>query len=458
MGNGHTATIERVSMNEHRASYSIVDVFTPSKPARLTFVERANLNDKLVNAIKTPGKQIIVYGHSGSGKTTLLNNKLNQLYEDHLTTRCISYMTFEHIVLDAFDQLNPFYSSEKQITKSRSLKASVKNEYLVLKTQVEAYTTAQAKDSVKRYIPPQLTPQTLAKLLGSANLCWVLEDFHKLPNDEKKKLAQSMKVFMDMADTYPELKIVAIGAVDTARQVIDYDLELTNRVAEIHVPLMSEEEIRSIINKGEELLNFSIPDDVCDGIVTYANGLASVCHNLCLNICYAAGITEKLHERITVSDTELSKALEQYIAEASDTLKSTFDKALMRQREKKYDNCRLIIKALAECPHEGATHATILQRIRKLVPEYPSGNLTTYLKELQLNERGAVVRYDPNSRWFSFSNPIYRSFALVLFKNDTKAGKKRITTEAEFLRDTEAKLKNVIELLMREFKKTEIKS
>lgn len=445
------------SMIEHLASYSIVDVFTPSRPARLTFVERTNVNDKLVNALKTPGKQIIVYGHSGSGKTTLLNNKLNQLYEDHLTTRCISHMTFEHIVLDAFDQLNPYYSSEKQITKTRSIKASVKNEYFVLKTQVEAYTTAQAKESVKRYIPPQLTPQTLAKLLGSANLCWVLEDFHKLPTDEKKKLAQSMKVFMDMADSYPELKIVAIGAVDTARQVIDYDQELTNRVAEIHVPLMSEDEIRSIISKGEELLNFSIPSDVCNGIVTYTNGLASVCHNLCLNICYAAGITERLPEMMEVSDAELSKALEQYIAEASDTLKSTFDKALMRQREKKYDNCRLIIRALSECSHEGATHAAILQRIRKAVPEYPSGNLTTYLKELQSNERGAVLRYDPNARRFSFSDPIFRSFSLVLFKDGTKTGKKRAKTEAEILSDTEAKLKKVIELLLNEFKKTEIK-
>jgi len=58
------------------AKHQLQDVFTPNKPARLTFVERESINETLVNALTTPGKQIVVYGHSGSGKTTLLINKL----------------------------------------------------------------------------------------------------------------------------------------------------------------------------------------------------------------------------------------------------------------------------------------------------------------------------------------------------------------------------------------------
>jgi Flp pilus assembly CpaF family ATPase len=55
--------------------YKVVDVFTPTKPARYTFVERESINDKLVAALRTPGKQIVVYGYTGSGKTTLLETK-----------------------------------------------------------------------------------------------------------------------------------------------------------------------------------------------------------------------------------------------------------------------------------------------------------------------------------------------------------------------------------------------
>ena len=79
--------------------HDVYKVFTPTTPARLTFVEREKVNSKLVNALRTPGKQVVVYGHSGSGKTTLLVNKLHQLYENHLTSRCMKSVTFDMLVL-----------------------------------------------------------------------------------------------------------------------------------------------------------------------------------------------------------------------------------------------------------------------------------------------------------------------------------------------------------------------
>lgn len=114
----------------------IIDVFTPSRPARAAFVERKSINDKLVNAIQTPGKQIVVYGHSGSGKTTLLENKLCQLYENHLITRCMSGMTFEQILRDAFDQLDQCYKSAKKVKSSSSKSADFSKEYFGIKAKI----------------------------------------------------------------------------------------------------------------------------------------------------------------------------------------------------------------------------------------------------------------------------------------------------------------------------------
>lgn len=81
-------------MHTDISNHSVRDVFTPTKPARIAFVEREEVNDKLVNALRTPGKQLVVYGHSGTGKTTLLLNKLQQLYEHHITTRCMKGLKF----------------------------------------------------------------------------------------------------------------------------------------------------------------------------------------------------------------------------------------------------------------------------------------------------------------------------------------------------------------------------
>ena len=62
-------------------TYDLNEVFTPSSPASLTFVERTSVNYLLVEAIRTKGKQIVIYGHSGTGKTTLLHNKLLQTFK-----------------------------------------------------------------------------------------------------------------------------------------------------------------------------------------------------------------------------------------------------------------------------------------------------------------------------------------------------------------------------------------
>ncbi|MFH0820999.1 MAG: hypothetical protein V1908_04455, partial [Candidatus Peregrinibacteria bacterium] len=397
------------TMGNQSEKYQLHDVFTPNRPARLTFVERPGINEALVNALQTPGKQIIVYGHSGSGKTTLLANKLEQIYENHLTTRCIKHLTLEHLLLDAFDQLDPFYGESATTTSKRVKGTSLGVDYKILKLQVNKALEEQKASTVKRFLPPTLTPQTLARLMGAANLCWVLEDFHKITNEEKSKLAQAMKIFMDEADNHKYLKIVAIGAVDTARQVIEYDAEMRHRVAEIHIPLMTDAEIRQIITRGESLLNFQLSEEVKEGTIQYANGLAAVCHGLCLNICQAIGLVETLASKVEVMSDHLECAVQAYLREMEDTIKAAFDRALRKQGRGKFDSTEPIILTLAQSPQEGASEQELLVGIRHKLPRYREASLRRCLQELQTEQRGFLLRYDQDSGRYSFRDPIFRT-------------------------------------------------
>ncbi|MEJ8845606.1 ATP-binding protein [Variovorax rhizosphaerae] len=397
--------------------YQVREVFTPSTPARVAFVERDSINNKLVNALRTPGKQIVVYGHSGSGKTTLLVNKLHQLYERHITTPCMKGLTFEQLVMDAFDQLSPFYISEKSAARKSTKAEELSVTYKIISAKIGDSSTLESGQKSNRLLPPQLTPQNLARFIGEADCCWVLEDFHKIDDAEKPKLSQLMKVFMDMSDTYPTLKIVALGAVDTARQVVDYDPELKNRVSEIRVDLMEEREIQEIIEKGEKALNINF-GLIKNSIATYSSGLAAVCHHLCLNICDAAEVQEtfKGEKPYIVPRTSLPEALKTYVQEASDSIKSSFDKALKKERKSKYNNAELIIRTLCKATDDGMARAELLGKIREGEQGFPNSNLEHYLKKLQLEEYGALLRYSPLSNCYSFTDPFYRVFAMVFFK------------------------------------------
>jgi hypothetical protein len=401
-------------------TYITTQVFTPTSPARLTFVERETINDQLVSALKIPGKQVVVYGHTGCGKTTVLTQKLEQLYEDHVTSSCTSTTTFEALLINAFERLETFYSCERTHSTRRKLSATLEAQLGRIKAALGGEDETSEGTKVTRLVPPQLTPQTLAQLLGELHECWVLEDFHKVPPAEKVKLAQCLKVFMDMADRYPEVKIIAIGAVDSAREVVQFEPEMRNRVSEIAVPLMTSEELSEIVTKGANLLQVRFSRDVVESIVWFSNGLASVCHSLCLYTCEAAGVQDTSQTIVNLDASHFQKALDRYVAEASDSLKFVFEKAFRADKKTKFDNYRIVVRALASFGQDGATKAALYAKIREHEPNYPQTNLKHCLNQLTAENRGCIVRYSQSAASYSFADPVFRAYALSTFRDHGK--------------------------------------
>jgi hypothetical protein len=330
-------------------------------------------------------------------------------------------LKFEQLLLDAFDQLAPFYTQERQNTIKTSTGLDLGASYLMLQAKITAQSSLDSTEKQTRLLPPQLTPQALGRFLGVQRACWVLEDFHKIDQSEKEQLSQLMKVFMDLSDEFPDLKIIALGAVDTARQVIDYDHEMRNRVAEVHVSLMTEEEIAAIIAKGEQALNIKFDPTIKQLISHHSNGLASVCHHLCLNMCNAAGIVETINgPPIQLTREHCEHAVKTYVEEASDSIKSAFDKALKQRRQTQYANARLILEALSGLGENGAARIEIHRKISRDEPKYPEANVKYLLPKLCTPEYGGILRFDSNSGLYSFSDPIYRAYALAQYhKHDT---------------------------------------
>ncbi|MBI1624700.1 hypothetical protein HF327_009285 [Comamonas sp. EJ-4] len=363
----------------------------------------------------TPGKQIVVYGHSGVGKSSLLQNKLLQTYEHHITTRCMRGMKFDQIILDAFSQLDAFYISEKSTKNENSLKFSIEPPKLFsdIKSQFEIQRKIEGQQKSVPILPPQLTPPNLGKMIGESRACWVIEDFHKIEDSEKQYLSQLMKIFMDLSDDHPELKIIAIGATNTARQVIDYDQEMKHRVAEIHVPLMTSEEIKAIITKGSDLLNINFSDTFKSLIVQHSAGMASVAHNLCLNICYAANVLETSEKAINITKVHWDDALLSYIEESSDNIQNSFEKALNQKRKAKFHHEKIIIQALCDFKNGEAARLDLLQKIQREHTDYPSTGFKQRLEKLCLPEKGRILKFNENSGSFAFYDPIYHAYALA---------------------------------------------
>jgi hypothetical protein len=299
-------------------------------------------------------------------------------------------------------------------TETDSTKFSIEANYFEIKSIINASSSQESAKDFKRVVPFQLTPQRLADFLGKSKACWVLEDFHKMDENEKVKLSQIMKVFMDKSTDFKELKIIALGAVNSGREVVKYDNEMRNRIAEIEVKLMSEAELLKILSKGEDLLNVKFDNGIKNEIVKFSNGLASVCHAIALNLCENKNVYQTVDgNSIHFKKSDLEEAIKRYMNESSDSVKEKFDKSL-KQKKGKFKNAELIFEALCKFPQEGATHSELIAEIKDIKREYPASNLTKNLKKLQTEEKGAIIMEDPSSGKYLFAEPLYRPFAMAL--------------------------------------------
>ncbi|MFT6204146.1 MAG: energy-coupling factor transporter ATP-binding protein EcfA2 [Spirosomataceae bacterium] len=391
----------------------VVKVFTPSSPAELTYVNRRGSEKQFKRALRTIGKQIIVYGHSGCGKSTMIVNILNKLNTKYITTRCTKGISIESVILDAFSQLGTFYIEQKESLEENTLSGRVKVGFNLLSIFANASSKGADKEIQKRIVEIQKNPHQLANAFGSTGYLWVIEDFHKLDSEPKKELSQIMKVFMDVSHEFEYLKIIAVGAVDSARNVVHYDSEMTNRVSEVHVPLMNPKETNLIMSQGENLLNINIYDSVKSRIVAYSSGLASVTHQLCDLLCESIGVNETSVKLKHVKQDDLEYAINEFVNEKSDSLKSIYELALKDKIKRRVDTSQNIIVSILKLHKESFSISEIASLMRDSFKNYKSNSLKKHVHELTSPNKGEILRFNRNADTYAFSNPFIRGYCHI---------------------------------------------
>jgi hypothetical protein len=170
------------------------EVFVLSGVPRHTFVQPVEYSRLLV-ALRTPGRSIVVEGPSGIGKTTAV---VNAVSEAGLNGRVLP--------------LSARKSGDIQLI---------------------------------RELPGQLPFGTV-----------LIDDFHRLDDLAKREIADLMKTLADEGAAHS--KLVVLGITNAGQSLISFGKDLTNRIEVIPFEANPEYKVEELIKKGEHALNTTI--------------------------------------------------------------------------------------------------------------------------------------------------------------------------------------------------------
>jgi hypothetical protein len=223
-------------------TYRLEDVFVTEGVPRYTFVEPPNYVDILLD-VRKQGKPVIIEGQSGTGKTTALKRIIQQVGPEDAT-----------------------------------------------------YLSARQPEDIQRI--EQL-------VLDRSPGLFVIDDFHRLSEDLRERLANIAKVAAeqdaDATSTFPKLVIIGINQVGS--DLIQLVPDIAKRTGIHRILPGTKTVIGTLIHTGCEKLNISFDDP--DAIFAESAGDYWLTQQLCQSICSMDGVTASVtpHKTIRVDSS-----------------------------------------------------------------------------------------------------------------------------------------------------------
>lgn len=219
------------------------EVFTTVGLPRFNYVE-PTIYSKVAYTFRVRGKHVVLEGPSGTGKT------------------CLVF----------------------RILRDNNLKEG--NDFI--------YQSARGKGREK--IVVSLVESVMK---GTEERIIVIDDFHTLPRELQKDLADQLKVLSDRVFTEAQpTKFVLIGIPTAASALLYNAADLGPRVQTFTLGNPTAKQLEALIEEGEKRLAISFPTK--ESIIQEANGSFYLCQYICHEICFNAGILETQSEIVPV--------------------------------------------------------------------------------------------------------------------------------------------------------------
>ena len=392
-------------------------VFTPGAPIneRELFSGRKEQVLKIIDAVSQRGCHAILYGERGTGKTSLSNMISSFLARRQAfivsRTNCDISDTYSSLWAKAFKDIE-----------------AAKRQPNIGFVGLRSSLTAPTPESVINSETPDGVRRTLQDLSTSGSLIVIFDEFDRIRRPEAiTAMADTIKALSDHAIN---ATVLLIGVADSVDELIREHQSIERALIQVHMPAMSDSEIRTIVMSGFERLEMEIDYQACEDLVHFSQGVPYITHLLCI-YCVRAALSAR---SVTVDAGHVEQGMNRALDQWQQSIKALYNDAVRSEQHSSFYKEVLLACALAEVDEQ--RYFTIsdvkgpLSRIRGKASEPLI--FARALRDLSESGRGRVLHRigDSARQRYRLFNPILRPYIIMRGVREKLIAKDMLVREA----------------------------
>lgn len=377
------------------------DVFGLSVNYRpLSYVDRGRL-DKEVTKLLSRDIHIAIRGESKCGKSWMRQKNIS----NSIVIQCRLNKTVNDIYVDTLSQLEIKLELEKNTSGTIRGKVSAKGSIgtkilssLGIGAELEGAGSTGSKKKIIGHDVEDL--RFIADIIKKSNRRLVIEDFHYLDVNERKKFAFDLKALWDYS-----VFVTIIGVWSQSNMLIYLNPDLSGRVHEISIA-WSSDELKSVLDTGGKHLKISFSEEIKKQINSLCYGNVGILQKLALEMLDQKGIITEREIEYQFDYLLLLETSALFYAEQLNPLYQQFAKRVskgIRTRKSSTGIYAHAMSVILDASDEKLINGLHVDEIYSIANSRQSriqkGNLKVILEKidgLQVDEegRGLIVTYN----------------------------------------------------------------
>jgi hypothetical protein len=272
------------------------DVFGVSRDLPITYVERDDVDDRLLDNL-TRDKHVIIYGSSKQGKTCLRRHCLQD--DDYILVQCQNTWDIGKLSETILKEAGCEVEISNARTSDGKSKLQVKakggfNLFGLGKAEAELGSEGeQGHSNTKSTEPFELDPSDpndLVRALKGIDFKQfvVLEDFHYLPQETQEQFAFALKTIHERS----KISFIIVAVWREENRLIVYNGDLAGRIISVDADAWSNDDLLKVVAAGEKKLNVQFSEQFKYSLIAHSLNSVYIVQDCCYKACKQYDVNE----------------------------------------------------------------------------------------------------------------------------------------------------------------------